>query len=128
MATQEKKDKVIQDLRSELEQLLQTNIDKKTKTKVEDYIKELKNIIKNKDGLLNMVQQLETMKIIDVPDTLVQDIQDISNTITDDYNFWNTFISELSGMIFEIDDKLAERTSGLAPFFKKLCSCTQKQE
>lgn len=120
MSKQEKKARVIKELSSELEQFLQTSLDKKKTEKVKKYISELKNVVKNRDGLINIVEQLNEMDIIEVPESLKEDIVDIYKEVTDDYDFWKEFIFEVSGYIFELDEKLKGKEGGCFTFVCEL--------
>lgn len=118
--SREQKTGVINELRLELEQFLQVSLDKNTRTKIESYLVELKKVIKNRDGLINLVEQLDKINIINLPESLKTDISELAELVVDDYEFWRDFVFELSGYIFEVEDKLKSRDIGCLAFVMKM--------
>lgn len=107
-----KKSFMIGELKTKLEELINANLDIKTRKKLRSFVENLKNVVSNRDGLLEIVQQLEALHIIDVPDELMNTVIETVDSIIDDAEFWRDFITDLINSILELEKKVNEPGPG----------------
>lgn len=115
-----KKEQVIKDVKAQLMAMLEKNLDSKTRKQINQYLIELRSAIKNRDSLLHVIETLDTLGLVDVPDNLREIVNESIETIKDDYEFWKDFISDVTYYLFELEDKLSEKNGGCMTFIRKL--------
>lgn len=121
MVENEQQKQVINQLKEKLNELLMSNLDKKTKIKVKGYLQDLKNVFENKDNLVELVLKLEALNIIDIPEDLKMLVSETSEIISEDYAFWSEFIFETIGFVLQIEKKVNEKEPHCFSLFKGIC-------
>jgi len=122
---QEKKETLINDIKTQLDGLLEAKLSKDMRKKAKVCLDELKKAMDNKDTLLNVLEVFDKLGLVDVPDNFRETVNNSVETLKEDFEFWTELGLSVVGQISELEAKLKNNTGCFAAV-KKLLSKLKK--
>lgn len=122
---QEKKETLINDIKTQLDGLLEAKLSKDMRKKAKMCLEELKKAMDNKDTLLNVLEVFDRLGLVDIPDNFRETVNNSVETLKEDFEFWTELGLSVMGQISDLEEKLKNNTGCFAAI-KKLLSKLKK--